>query len=231
MLGRLPRRCLATHRRRFTRRQGRTWGGGRPPTLVRHTHRAQLRAGALSPGGRGRGTTMPAASQRRLRAGQPRGCRDRHDRGDLVLGQPLCANCFDNLATVLWNAHAGALWNRTIIGLRRSLARPARVSVLDLGEVARVSFIEVVEYQARASCISMPWSASTVRMAVATSPQSGLDVAVLAASLRDAVAAASVPVLNPDGTQDRVMWGHSSTYAHWPRTTRRARWRSCGVHH
>lgn len=151
---------------------------------------------------------MPPASQRRLEHGQPRGCRDRHDRGGPVLGQPLCPNCFDYPETVLWNAHAGALWNRTVIGLRRALARLARVRVRDLSEVARVSFIKVVEYQAR----GVVHLHAVVRLdgpdgGRPTSPQRGLDVAVLAEALRHAAAAASVPVDNPDGTQDRVMWG------------------------
>jgi hypothetical protein len=140
--------------------------------------------------------------------GQPRGCRDRHDPGDPALGQPLCPNCFDYPAAVLWNAHAGALWNRTIIGLRRALARLALVRVRDLGEVARVSFIKVVEYQAR----GVVHLHSVVRLdgpdsGCPTSRQPGLDVAVLAEALRDAAGAASVPLVNPDGTQDRVMWG------------------------
>lgn len=139
---------------------------------------------------------------------QPRGCRHRHVRGAPMLGQPLCAECFDYPGAVLWNAHTGALWNRTIIGLRRALARLAAVRVRDLGEVARVSFIKVVEYQAR----GVVHLHAVVRLdgpddGCPTSRQPGLDVAVLAEALRDAAAGASVPVVNPDGTQDRVMWG------------------------
>lgn len=175
---------------------------------------------------------MPPASQRRLEHGQPRGCRDRHDRGGPVLGQPLCPNCFDYPETVLWNAHAGQLWNRTVIGLRRALARLARVRVRDLSEVARVSFVKVVEYQAR----GVVHLHAVVRLdgpdgGRPTSPQRGLDVAVLAEALRHAAAAASVPVDNPDGTQDRVMWGDTArrTPAGHARPGR-ARWRSCGIH-
>lgn len=57
--------------------------------------------------------------------GRPRACRLRHQASDPMLGQPLCADCFDYAGAVLWNAHAGALWNRTVIGFRRALADAA----------------------------------------------------------------------------------------------------------
>src|SRR5690348_1054419 len=81
--------------------------------------------------------------------GMPKSCRARHASDDAVLGQPLCPQCFDYTAAILWNAHASALWNRTVIAVRRQLARDAGVNVKTWARGAGVSFIKVVEYQDR----------------------------------------------------------------------------------
>ena len=52
-------------------------------------------------------------------------CSRRHDEGEAVLGLPLCLDCYDHAGQVVWNAHVGELWRRTIIGLRRG-AGPRR---------------------------------------------------------------------------------------------------------
>lgn len=70
-------------------------------------------------------------------------CGQRHKDGDSILGKPLCPDCYDYEAAVVWNAHAPELWRRTIIGLRRRLdrmAKPARI---------KLSYAKVAEYQAR----------------------------------------------------------------------------------
>jgi len=43
------------------------------------------------------------------------GCWRSHRETDPQLGQPLCADCFDYLGAVLWNACVGELWRRTTI--------------------------------------------------------------------------------------------------------------------
>jgi len=70
-------------------------------------------------------------------------CAQRHKDGDSLLGKPLCPDCYDYDAAVVWNAHAPELWRRTIIGLRRRLdqwAKPARV---------KLSYAKVAEFQVR----------------------------------------------------------------------------------
>ena len=40
---------------------------------------------------------------------------------------PLCPDCYDYSATVVWNAHAPELWRRTTIAIRRRLDKLAKV--------------------------------------------------------------------------------------------------------
>jgi hypothetical protein len=72
-------------------------------------------------------------------------CSRRHDEGEAGLGLPLCLECYDHAGQVVWNAHVGELWRRTIIGLRRELARMAR----GRGVAVRLSYAKVAEFQRR----------------------------------------------------------------------------------
>jgi hypothetical protein len=70
-------------------------------------------------------------------------CGQRHKEEDACLGRPLCPDCYDYNAAVVWNAHAPELWRRTVIAIRRQLdkrAKPARV---------KLSFAKVAEFQRR----------------------------------------------------------------------------------
>lgn len=138
--------------------------------------------------------------------GRERGCRFKHAADDPALGQPICHECFRYDEAVLWNAHAGALWSRTVIGLRRSLAREAGVSVRGLADLARVSFIKVIEYQAR----GVVHVHAVVRL---DGPDEHLpapahpDRGALVDSIRLAARSTSVPFLLPDGNFTRSRWG------------------------
>lgn len=83
------------------------------------------------------------------RHGRRRACQVVHDQDDLALGQPLCLDCFDYPAAVLWNALAGTLWQRTTIAVRRHLARLAGLPRAALSDHVRLSFAKVIEYQRR----------------------------------------------------------------------------------
>lgn len=138
--------------------------------------------------------------------GRPGGCRVRHAPGDPLLGQPLCAECFPYEEAVLWNANAGALWNRTVIAIRRALARRASVPVRQLPLVARVSFVKVVEYQAR----GVVHLHAVVRIDgpdVDTPPPASLDESALVAVVRDAAATARVACVLSDNRSCTVRWG------------------------
>ncbi|MGH9070607.1 MAG: replication initiator [Acidimicrobiales bacterium] len=79
----------------------------------------------------------------------PAVCERLHDRQDPAVGQPLCPECFDYPAAVLWNAHAGQLWARTVGVIRRALARHAGLSIREAAALVRVSFVKTTEYQRR----------------------------------------------------------------------------------
>jgi hypothetical protein len=76
-------------------------------------------------------------------------CGEIHDRDDLRLGEPLCADCYDYTGTVLFNAYAPELWRRFTMTLRRALARQAGLTNKALAAQVRVSFAKVGEYQRR----------------------------------------------------------------------------------
>ncbi|MEU6526711.1 replication initiator [Streptomyces sp. NPDC046924] len=81
--------------------------------------------------------------------GTPAGCRERHLADDPRLGEPLCPRCYDYAGAVLWHAFAGRLWHRFGLELRREVARRAGLSRTEFGEVARLSYAKVAEYQRR----------------------------------------------------------------------------------
>jgi hypothetical protein len=66
---------------------------------------------------RGRGT---------CRHGRPDTCFTRHRPGDPELGTPLCPDCYDYAAHVVWNNYAGELWRRTKQAIERHLGKLAR---------------------------------------------------------------------------------------------------------
>ncbi|ALO95032.1 Replication initiation protein [Streptomyces hygroscopicus subsp. limoneus] len=82
-------------------------------------------------------------------SGRPCRCGIRHDDQDPALGTPLDADAYDYEAAVLWNAHAGALWRRFSIYLRREVAKRAGLTQRAFRDHARVSFAKVAEYQKR----------------------------------------------------------------------------------
>jgi hypothetical protein len=79
--------------------------------------------------------------------GRPAYCFIRHHSADLQLGQPLCPDCYDYAAHVVWNNNAGELWRRTKQAIERHLNQAARRRGLPLA--VRVSHGKAAEYQAR----------------------------------------------------------------------------------
>ena len=53
-------------------------------------------------------------------------CGQRHHDYEPCLGKPLCPDCYDYQEAVVWNAHAPELWRRTVISIRRHLAKLAQ---------------------------------------------------------------------------------------------------------
>ncbi|MEK8144120.1 replication initiator [Streptomyces sp. M10(2022)] len=66
-----------------------------------------------------------------------------------MLGTPLKPKEYDYTGAVLWNAHAGALWARFTVYLRRTLAAQLGMTQQALNGALRVSFAKVAEYHKR----------------------------------------------------------------------------------
>jgi hypothetical protein len=83
--------------------------------------------------------------------GDPRPCRcgTPHEEDAPELGTPLNPTTYDYTGAVLWNAHAGALWARFTLHVRRALASYLGMTQKDLKAAVRVSFAKVAEYQKR----------------------------------------------------------------------------------
>jgi len=79
--------------------------------------------------------------------GRTLACFTRHRPDDAALGQPLCPDCYDHRAHVVWNNAAGELWRRTKQAIERHLNQFARHRGLPYG--VRVSHGKAAEYQAR----------------------------------------------------------------------------------
>jgi hypothetical protein len=81
--------------------------------------------------------------------GRPTSCMTAHAEGDPVVGQPLCAECYDYASQVVWQWWAPELWRRFTITLRRLLAHHLGATASRLGEVASLQYAKVAEYQLR----------------------------------------------------------------------------------
>ncbi|WP_323391631.1 replication initiator [Streptomyces jumonjinensis] len=130
-------------------------GGKTVPASVRHRPRLFVTLTATSFGRVHRATDSAPCRPRRdpgtCEHGRPLGCAARHTRTDPRAGQPLCADCYDYPAHVLWHAHAGQLWDRFTRGVRRHLAASAGIPRARFHDHARLSFAKIAEYQRRAA--------------------------------------------------------------------------------
>lgn len=137
--------------------------------------------------------------------GVPVGCPVRHRAGDPVIGWPLCADCYDYAQAVLWNAHAGALWDDFAKRLRRALASRLGVSRTRLREHLRVSFAKVAEYQRRGAVhlhavVRLDGPDGPGADEAAGLPPDWVTRAVLEAAVRSAAGSALVTTADPAGS-------------------------------
>ncbi|MER7534733.1 replication initiator protein RepSA [Streptomyces sp. NPDC097704] len=80
---------------------------------------------------------------------RPCRCGTRHPEDAAELGTPLNPDSYDYAAAVLFNNHAGQLWQRFTTRLRREIAAAAGLSQRELKVVARLSYGKVAEFQKR----------------------------------------------------------------------------------
>jgi Replication initiator protein, pSAM2 len=150
-------------------------------------------------------------------------CDQVHTEDEPCLGLPLCLDCYDHAGQVVWNAHAGELWRRTVIGLRRVLARAARQH----GVHVRLSYAKVAEFQRRGivhlhALLRLDGIDRADPDRIIT-PPSCLDAAFLEEAVRRAVAETSFATVphrsRPEGW--RITWGEQLDIRH-------VRIRECG---
>lgn len=93
----------------------------------------------------------PVHNRPTTKDGKPYACRcgTRHAEDATELGTPLDPKTYDYTGAVLWNAHAGALWARFALNLRRALAAHFHMTQKAMNAALRVSFAKVAEYQQR----------------------------------------------------------------------------------
>ena len=152
--------CSAVYKRdaRQLVRAGLTGGKGVPETVAAHPcvfatlHRPLVRPGARPPDARQDRAALPPPPRRDDRVcphGRDISCPVRHGEHDPRLGRPMCPDCYDYEAAVLFNLHATALWRRFTTYLPRHLARLAGVTGKTLKAELRIRYVKVAEYQAR----------------------------------------------------------------------------------
>ncbi|MGW4643146.1 replication initiator [Sphaerisporangium sp. NPDC004334] len=135
-------------------------------------------------------------------------CTARHGDQENRLGEPLCPDCYDYAASVLFNALAPELWRRFTLALRRNLAKLHGLTVKELGEHLAVSFAKVAEYQRR----GVVHFHAVIRLdgpgGPHTPPPAWAERDALALAVRHAAGAVSVPVPSLAGEPARVLrWG------------------------
>lgn len=150
----------------------------------------------------------PDKTGQQCRHGKPLNCNMIHTTGDSLVGQPLCADCYDYRGHVEFSWHAPALWHRFTIALRRQLVRRLRELDTDPNSV-RLSYVKVAELQARA----IPHFHALIRLDDATSPTdvpapplAGVDAGELVGLIVQAAATVRLRIETPAGT-DVVRFG------------------------
>lgn len=141
--------------------------------------------------------------------GRPQGCGVGHGQDAEILGQPICIDCYDYPAAVLWNSHAPELWRRLTLNLPKHLAAELGISRKRLRETARLSYARVIEYQRRGlihfHCV--------IRLDGPDGPEqpppAWATAQLLDQTLRRTAAEIALPVPHPDGSGSPLLlhWG------------------------
>jgi hypothetical protein len=157
--------------------------------------------------------------------GRPLACYRRHSPDEDCIGDPLCLDCYDYPAHVVWNAAAGELWRRTKQDIERHLIELAfhrdATGEVDLPPLAenqpplRLSHGKAAEYQARGAVhfhvlFRLDGTSADDPTAI-VSPPNGITAADLENAIRES--AASISFLtrphpdSPDGEGWFITWG------------------------
>ncbi len=176
-------------------------GGKNVPETVRTHPRVFLTLTAPSFG--------PVHNRPTTNTGKPYPCRcgTWHPEGAPEVGTPLDPKTYDYTGAVLWNAHAGALWARFTLNLRRALAAHLHMTQKAMKEVLRVSFAKVAEYQQR----GLVHFHAVVRFdgpdGHTSAPPAFATVAALNEAIGTAVEATALAVVSDTVGDHEIRWG------------------------
>lgn len=131
-------------------------------------------------------------------------CSETHDPTSTILGEPLCAECFDYEGAVLWNAQVRPLWRATTRLLHRAIAKEGGVTVRQADAAIRCAHVKVAEFQRRGLVHLHVVLRADGRDGPASAPPAWLDVTLFERTLRAAAARARVPSLE-EGKE--ICWG------------------------
>ncbi|MGW6419543.1 replication initiator protein RepSA [Streptomyces sp. NPDC055055] len=141
---------------------------------------------------------------------RPCRCGTRHPEDAAELGTPLDPDAYDYAAAVLFNNHAGQLWDRFAKRLRREVAAAAGLSQRALKEVARISYGKVAEFQKRGAVHFHVVIRLDGPDGPDTPPPSWATTELLTASIQSAAAHSYTTVTVPaagDQPLRRLRWG------------------------
>ncbi|MBW8702286.1 hypothetical protein MBT84_22010 [Streptomyces sp. MBT84] len=162
----------------------------------------------------------PVHNRPTTKDGKPHACRcGQHHADDAPeLGTPLHPATYDYTGAVLWNAHAGALWARFTLNLRRALAAHFGITQKDMKQVLRVSFAKVAEYQKR----GLVHLHAVIRIdgpdGHTSSPPSWATVDDLTHAIHNAVPRTALTVTSDTIGDHEIRWDRCSTYGRSPRS-------------
>lgn len=71
------------------------------------------------------------------------------DEDDPDVSQALCPSCYSFSEAVLWNAHLGELWRRTVIFIKREIARICGTPISLAERDVVLAYVKVAEFQKR----------------------------------------------------------------------------------
>jgi hypothetical protein len=138
-------------------------------------------------------------------------CHAVHGEADACLGEPLCPQCFDYAAAVIWNNSLGELWRYTTIYMPRAMAELAGMKQAALRREVRPAYVKVAEYQRRGLVhlhvlARLDRAMPDYRADELHPPDRRFDIEMLEQAIRKTVAEVSAPVPAELGT-GRVGWG------------------------
>ena len=166
------------------------------------------------PGRPGSRRCLPRTGDRRQLCphGRPRWCMAVHEHADPACGQPLCADCYDYTAHLVWQWWAPELWRRFTIALRRKVAHHLGLSENAARKLVRVQFAKVAEFQRRGIIhfhALIRLDGPPIDTEHYPAPAVDLDCAVLARLVRSSAAAIyyDAPPIDHDDVRRRLRFG------------------------